>query len=200
LSAAVMSAAMMSVALNNRRAIANPLRQSAVPSDNSVGVSAFSYDQQTTDQQTTTQPAQPQVISQFERIYVSTAGDFLGAHTIVENTALYIDRAGHVSLSARDYTAELDYDYRGRLQRIGTAAIDYDYIGRVQQIGNTQVDYDYRSRVSHVGQVEIAYTARGKVAHIGDVEIRYDRNIIDTISANFTSSGARVVVVSDRRT
>lgn len=180
---ALLASPLASVVMNVKAAAAEPFQRT------------ITY----TVQQTQEQPPLD-LLTQFERIYVSTDGDFLGAHTIVENTAIYINRDGHISLSTRDYTAELDYDYRGRLQRIGTAELDYDYLGRVQQVGITTIDYDYRSRLSHIGAVEIRYTPRGKVAQIGDVEIRYDRNLIDTISANYTSSGARVIVVSGRHT
>ncbi|MEM6448686.1 MAG: hypothetical protein AAF703_00055 [Cyanobacteria bacterium P01_D01_bin.105] len=142
-----------------------------------------------------TVPDSPQSFRQYDRIYLSTNGEFLGAHTIFGGTILFIDRTGDIELIARDYTAELDYDYAGRLHRIGAATIAYDYRGRVEQIGNRVIDYDFRSRLGQIGVDEIAYTPRGKVSQVGSVTIQYDRGYIDTISANYTSTGARIVIV-----
>lgn len=133
---------------------------------------------------------------QFERIYISSEGDFLGAHTSIGNTVLYIDSDGQMNLVARDYTAELDYDYRGQLSHIGTAAITYDFRGRLQQIGTTRFAYDFRGRLSQVGDNTITYTNRNRVSQIGDVDIRYERGSIDTISDNYTRTGARVIVLT----
>lgn len=140
--------------------------------------------------------AQYRVPARSERIYLSQSGELLGVYVFVEGSLLSVDTAGGVSLVARDYTAELGYDYRGKLDRIGSAEIDYDYTGRIQQIGNTLISYSYRGRIAQIGNAEIAYTARGKVAQVGDVTIRYHRNLIDTISSNYTRSGTRIIIVN----
>ncbi len=142
---------------------------------------------------------QSSVSNQFERIYLSSTGELLGAHIVIAGTTLFVDTTGRLSLLTRDYTAELGYDYKGKLSRIGSAELDYDYTGRIQQIGNTLIDYGYRGQIAQIGNAGIEYTASGKVAQIGDVTIRYDRNFIDTISSNYTSAGARVVIVNRRR-
>ncbi len=136
--------------------------------------------------------------TQFERIYLSSAGELLGAHIVISRTVLYVDTAGRLSLSARDYTAELGYDYKGQLNRIGNTEIAYDYIGRIQQIGSTLIAYGYSGKIARIGQAAIAYTARGKVAQIGDVTIQYDRSAIDTISSNYTSAGARIIIINHK--
>ncbi len=138
-----------------------------------------------------------------ESIYVADNGDFLGTRTILFGTGsantpssvVFIDNSGELSLVTRDYTADVTYDYQDRITRIGTTDITYDYRGRVEQIGATPFSYDYRSRVGQVGDAEIAYTARGQVDRVGDVTLEYDQGLIDTISSNYTSSGARVIVV-----
>lgn len=140
--------------------------------------------------------SQAQNSRQFERIYISSEGDFLGAHTFIANTVLYIDSDGQMNLVARDYTAELDYDYRGQLSHIGTAAITYDFRGRLQQVGTTRFAYDFRGRLSQIGDNTLAYNNRNQVAQIGDVDIRYERGSIDTISDNYTRAGARVIVLT----
>ena len=142
---------------------------------------------------------QHSISNQFERIYLSSTGELLGAHVIIAGTTLFVDTAGRLSLLTRDYTAELDYDYRGKLSHIGSAEIVYDYIGRIQQIGNTFVTYGYRGQIDQIGNASIKYTARGKVAQIGDVTVQYERHLIDTISSNYTSAGARVIIVNQRR-
>jgi len=136
-----------------------------------------------------------QTSHQYERIYLSTRGELLGAHTIFGSTILYIDRAGDLDLTARDYTAELDYDYRGRLNRIGSVNIAYDYRGRIEQVGSSVINYDFRSRLNQIGRDGIAYTSRGNVSQIGNVSIQYDSGHIETISANYTSAGTRIIIV-----
>jgi len=148
---------------------------------------------------TTVVPIQRSISHQFEHIYLSSTGELLGAHIIIAGTTLFADTTGRLSLLTRDYTAELDYDYRGKLNRIGRAEIVYDYIGRTQQIGSTLISYDYRGQIDQIGNASIEYTTRGKVTQIGDVTVQYDRNLIETISSNYTSAGARVIVVNQRR-
>ena len=150
-----------------------------------------------------TQPSRQTAVSssalrQYERVYVSARGELLGAYTIFGGSVLFIDRNGEIALAARDYTAELDYDYAGRLNRIGTIPISYDYRGRVEQIGNSAVDYDFRSRLGQIAGDAIAYTSRGQVSQIGTVTFQYDRGAIETISSNYTSNGTQVVIVGRR--
>ena len=142
---------------------------------------------------------QHSISHQSERIYLSSAGELLGAHVIIAGTTLFVDTTGQISLATRDYTAELDYDYTRKLNRIGNAEIVYDYTGRIERIGSTSVAYGYRGQIAQIGNASIEYTPRGKVAEIGDVTVRYARNLIDTISSNYTSAGARIVVVSQSR-
>lgn len=134
-----------------------------------------------------------------ERIYIAANGEFLGALTRVSGSLLYIDSEGGWQLSARDYTDEIGHDYRGSVNRIGNADITYDYLGRAEQLGTTAIDYDYRGRVNRIGGAAIAYDVRGKVIQVGDVDVQYDRGVVDIISANYTGSGARIVVVHRSR-
>ena len=164
------------------------------PAAAQVQIHQSTYPSRSRTAATTSQSSQ-QPSRQRDRIYLSTNGELLGAHTIFGGTILYIDRAGDISLAARDYTAELDYDYTGRLNQIGTVSINYDYRGRVEQIGSSAIAYDYRSRLGQIGANAIAYTARGKVSQIGNVTIQYNRGHIETISNNYTNAGTRIIVV-----
>ena len=139
--------------------------------------------------------ASPQPLRQYERVYVSTSGEFLGAETVFGGSVLFIDRSGEVNVAIRDYTADLDYDYTGRLNRIGAANISYDYRGRVEQIGSSAIDYDFRSRIGQIDTDAITYTPRGQVSQVGTVTIQYDSDAIETISSNYTNSGTRIVIV-----
>jgi len=147
---------------------------------------------------TTTLMSQRRGMAAQQQVYVSASGDLLGAYVLASSTRVHVSNNGILSLISRDYTDELTYDYRDRLERIGNAEVSYDFRGRVEQIGSTRIGYGFRDRINQIGSAEVAYTARGKVSQIGDVMLQYDRNLIETISANYTSGGVRIVVVQPR--
>lgn len=52
--------------------------------------------------------------------------------------------------------------------------IDFDFHGRVKKIGEIDVKYDFHGRVKEIGNVNIKYEFHGKIKEIGDLEIKYD--------------------------
>ena len=68
----------------------------------------------------------------------------------------------------------ISYDYRGRVEKVGTFSVYYDLIGRINKIGTTNISYDFSARVDKIGTTGISYDYGGNVNNIGGQRVSYN--------------------------
>ncbi|NAS30468.1 hypothetical protein GTQ40_05770 [Flavobacteriaceae bacterium R38] len=60
----------------------------------------------------------------------------------------------------------VEYDYRGRVIKVGHTYINYNRYGKVRKVGSVYVDYNYNGLVSNIGGLCISYDRWGNVAYL----------------------------------
>jgi hypothetical protein len=58
---------------------------------------------------------------------------------------------------------KISYDYKGRVDKVGSVYISYDYKGRVDKVGSVYISYDYKGRVDKVGGLYVEYDYNGRI-------------------------------------
>ncbi|NER13827.1 hypothetical protein GWK08_10275 [Leptobacterium flavescens] len=89
---------------------------------------------------------------------------------------------GRTNLNVSIGTSGTRVHYRSPKRRHRGVRVEYDYYGRVHRIGNVFINYDRRGRIKRAGTVYIGYNRRGLASNIGGLYIHYDRwgRIVDT--------------------
>lgn len=114
-------------------------------------------------------------------IYISQEGNITGYGGFGSGSITY-DYKGRVDKIG---TATVSYDYKGRIDGLGGTSITYDYKGRVDKVGNNSITYDYKDRLDKIGNFSVTYDYKGRVDKIGDASITYDyKGRVDKIDDN----------------
>ena len=70
---------------------------------------------------------------------------------------IYISQEGNINGYGGFGNGSITYNYKGRVDRIGTTSVTYDYKGRIDGLGSASITYDYKGRVDKVGNNSITY-------------------------------------------
>lgn len=103
-------------------------------------------------------------------IYISQEGSITGYGSFGGGSITY-DYKGRVDKIG---TTTITYDYKGRIDGLGGNSISYDYKGRVDKVGNNSITYDYKDRLDKIGNYKVTYDYKGRVDKIGEANITYD--------------------------
>jgi len=111
-------------------------------------------------------------------VYLSSNGQIF-SYSANGNGGITYDYKGRVDKIG---STSITYDYKGRMDNLGNAAVTYDYKGRVNKIGNTSVTYDYKGRIDNINNLTVTYDYKGRIDKIGNSTITYDyKGRIDNI-------------------
>ena len=116
-------------------------------------------------------------------LYVFTNGEFdfnthaypYGNRRRGVNTTFGTNNNGHIYYGSTNNNfgprgVRVEYDYYGRVRRVGNVFINYDTYGRIKRIGRVYIVYRHR-RVARVGDKRLIYNRRGRLVRtIGRVK------------------------------
>ena len=87
---------------------------------------------------------------------------------------LYTSQKGELTGYGAPANCTISFDYRGRVEKVGTFPVYYDLIGRINKIGTTSISYDFSARVDKIGTTGISYDYGGNVNNIGGQRVSYN--------------------------
>ena len=90
------------------------------------------------------------------------------------NFYIYLSPSGQILSYSANGNGGITYDYKGRLDKIGSTAITYDYKGRIDGLGNASITYDYKGRVDKIGSTSITYDYKDRIDNINNLAVSYD--------------------------
>jgi hypothetical protein len=68
----------------------------------------------------------------------------------------------------------IQYDYDGKVRRIGNVFINYDRIGKVKRVGTVYMNYNRGGLLTQVGGLRITYNHWGEIVHSSGVVNYYN--------------------------
>lgn len=132
----------------------------------------------------------------FHAIYIDRAGNVLGTFVNIPNARIKVYANGYIVVDAQDYTVEMTHYSNGKIREIGRTRFRYFGNGRIREIDDIDFRYFSNGRLSAIESVDFDYFSSGRLKKIEEVRFRYDSNhLLETISADRTRSGIRIVVV-----
>ena len=137
-----------------------------------------------------------QMDEDFHSIYVDRAGNVLGTFVNIPHAQIKVYADGQIAVSEQNYTVETTYYSDDQIRTIGRTRFRYFRNGRIREIDDIDFRYSSSGRLRAIGNVDFSYFSSGRLRKIEDVRFRYDSdNILETISADQTRNGIRIVVV-----
>jgi hypothetical protein len=70
----------------------------------------------------------------------------------------------------------LEFNYDGRLIKIGSTIIQYDLNGRLDRIGDMVLSYNYQQQIATIGGYANTYNTNKTVDQIGVFKVKYNYN------------------------
>ena len=132
----------------------------------------------------------------FHALYVDIFGNVLGTFVNIPGAKIRVYASGQIAIAEQDYTQEIQYYSNGRIRSIGETRFRYSQSGRIREIDDTEFQYSSNGRLRAIGDVDFNYSSSGRLRAIEDVNFDYRSNgQLDTISADQTRNGIRIVIV-----
>lgn len=132
----------------------------------------------------------------FHAIYVDRVGNVLGTFVNIPNAQIKVYANGQVVVSEQNYTVETTYYSNGQIREIGRTRFRYFGNGRIREIDDIDFRYFSSGRLRAIENVDFDYFSSGRLRKIEEVRFQYDSDdLLETISADRTRSGIRIVVI-----
>ncbi|MBA4258168.1 MAG: hypothetical protein C0446_03325 [Chitinophaga sp.] len=92
------------------------------------------------------------------------------------NPLLIINDSGKIQSIVMEPMGEIKYDENTFPHKLGEQNLEFNYDGRLVKIGNTIIQYDLNGRVDKIGDLVLSYNYQQQIASIGGYNIRYNTN------------------------
>ena len=100
------------------------------------------------------------------------------------NTLLMITDSGKIQSIKMEPIGEIMYDKNTFPHKLGEQNLEFNYDGRLIKIGNTIFQYDLNGRVDRIGDLVLSYNYQQQIVAIGGYAIIYNTNkTVDQIGA-----------------
>lgn len=132
----------------------------------------------------------------FHAIYIDRTGNVLGTFVNIPNAQIKVYANGQIAVAEQNYTVETTYYSNGQIRAIGQTRFRYFGNGRIREIDDIDFHYLSSGRLSAIENIEFDYFSSGRLRKIEEVRFRYDSDdLLETISADLTRNGIRIIVV-----